>query len=105
MMGWAFCYPLCFLLPTALQHNTGYANKDQVSGVFVDFIREVLHEAGYEALLRLVPKARLEIMFENGSADLMLAATIRQAETSPATSFPWLKAARCSFRWSRHAPP
>lgn len=48
---------------------------DKARGVFVEFIQQVAASAGCELHMPPVPRARLEFMFEQGEADVMLAAT------------------------------
>jgi polar amino acid transport system substrate-binding protein len=48
---------------------------DKTSGVFVDFIQQVAAGAGCEVRMHPVPRARLEYLFEQGEADLLVAST------------------------------
>lgn len=47
---------------------------DQVSGIFPDFLNAVAARAGCAIVWPVVPRARIEAMFENGSADMLIAA-------------------------------
>ncbi|MGZ3184211.1 MAG: substrate-binding periplasmic protein [Telluria sp.] len=49
--------------------------ENQVSGVFPEFIQSALDAAGCSIRMHPVPRARVEVMFEQGSADMLLAAT------------------------------
>src|SRR5688572_24902731 len=46
---------------------------DTVSGAFPEFLNAVGRKAGCEFVYPVVPRARLEAMFENGQADVIMA--------------------------------
>ncbi|GAB3402938.1 transporter substrate-binding domain-containing protein [Massilia agilis] len=48
---------------------------DKAGGAFVEFIEQVAASAGCRLHMPQVPRARLEFMFEQGDADVMLAST------------------------------
>ncbi|MFZ6849313.1 substrate-binding periplasmic protein [Undibacterium sp. RuRC25W] len=57
---------------------TGLSVIDQgeiISGIYPEILRSVAAKKGCVFLITLVPRARLELMFETGEADLMIPAT------------------------------
>lgn len=91
MTAYRFILLLCALLAWSVQAQAGCSRpivvpvspiglsvvvkNDKVSGVFPEFMEEVAALAGCELRMTPVPRARLEAMFEQGTADILVAAT------------------------------
>lgn len=64
---------------------------DKASGVFVEFMRQVAATAGCELRMPPVPRARLEFMFAQGDADVLLASTQSESRDQSGTFIPLVR--------------
>lgn len=62
-------------VPVASTGQSVIINDTEISGIYPDLLRAVSAKEGCEFVLSPVPRARLELMFETGKADLLVPAT------------------------------
>ncbi|MFZ6862155.1 substrate-binding periplasmic protein [Undibacterium sp. Ji67W] len=73
---------------------TGFSVIDQgeiISGIYPEFLRSLSAKEGCTFLISLVPRARMELMFENGQADLLVAATRTPRRDKLGIFFPFIR--------------
>ncbi|MFC5401080.1 substrate-binding periplasmic protein [Undibacterium jejuense] len=73
---------------------TGFSVIDQgdiISGIYPEFLRSLSAKEGCEFVMSLVPRARLELMFENGQADFMVASTRTPRRDKHGIFFPFIR--------------
>lgn len=63
------------LVPVAPIGISIVTNGNAVSGIYPDVLRAQAAKAGCQLVFSVVPRARLEVMFETGKADLLVPAT------------------------------
>ena len=73
---------------------TGFSVIDQgeiISGIYPEFLRSLSAKESCTFVISLVPRARLEVMFENGQADLMVASTRTPRRDKHGIFFPFVR--------------
>lgn len=77
--------------PSALNGLSVVARNDEISGIFPELLNSIGEQAGCTFLWSVVPRARLEAMFENGSADILMPATASERRDRLGTFVPMLE--------------
>ncbi|QJQ06698.1 amino acid ABC transporter substrate-binding protein [Undibacterium piscinae] len=62
------------LVPVSAAGLSVITNGDAVSGIYPEILRSVADKEGCSFIFTPVPRARLELMFESGKADLIVPA-------------------------------
>lgn len=88
--AWAGCSrPIA--APSAPNGLSVVVRNDEVSGIFPELLNSIGEQAGCTFVWSVVPRARLEAMFENGSADILMPATASARRDRLGTFVPMLE--------------
>jgi polar amino acid transport system substrate-binding protein len=88
--AWAACSrPI--LVPSAQIGLSVIVRGNEVSGIFPEFLNQVGREIGCTFIWSAVPRARLEVLFETGAADILMPATASPKRDLAGTFVPTLE--------------
>ncbi len=88
--AWAGCSrPIA--APSAPNGLSVVARNGEISGIFPELLNSIGAQAGCTFVWSVVPRARLEAMFENGGADILMPATASERRDRLGTFVPMLE--------------
>jgi len=92
-------------VPLSLVGASVVANGDDISGIYPDMLRAIGAKAGCNFIMSVVPRARLNAMFEAGLADIMLPSVRATAVASDALFVPLIGSRGVLISVAANVPP